>query len=137
MWQRIQTLYLLVSIALTGAMFFAPKTSSGISFVSYWPYLALLIVIALLELLALSTPRFRVFQMRTCILCALITLALQGWLAVDFFTAGPQTIFRMTAVFPLVCTILDTLAAAAIWRDEMIVRSSSRHRSAKRKSALR
>lgn len=133
MWQRIQTLYLAISTALVVAMFFCNK-AEDISYVSYWPYLVLLIISAALHLLALTTYRFRVFQVRTAVLAAIITLALQVWLAVDFFVTGNEPVFHVSAVFPLVAVILDVLAARSIWADELLVRSSSRLRSSKRKN---
>lgn len=136
MWQRVQTLYLFISTALMVAMIFSDKTE-GVRYTAYLPYLILLVVIALLDLLALTTYRFRVFQMRTAVLSALVTIALQGWLALDFFVAGKDLVWKMTAVFPIVSVILNVLAAAAIWRDEMIVRTSSRLRAAKRKETSR
>ena len=131
MWQRIQTLYLALATALVGAMFFCDK-AEGVSFADYWPYLALLIVITLLNILALTTWKFRVFQVRTTVLSALITLGLQAWLAVDFFVTGNDPVFHVPAVFPAVAVILDILAARGIWADELMVRSSRRLRSAKR-----
>lgn len=125
-------MYLFISTALMVAMIFSDKTE-GVRYTAYLPYLILLVVIALLDLLALTTYRFRVFQMRTAVLSALVTIALQGWLALDFFVAGKDLVWKMTAVFPIVSVILNVLAAAAIWRDEMIVRTSSRLRAAKRK----
>ncbi|MBO6169131.1 MAG: DUF4293 domain-containing protein [Bacteroidales bacterium] len=132
MWQRIQTLYLAIATALVAALFFCDK-AGDISFVAYWPYLVLIIISVLLHLLALTTYRFRVFQVRTAVLAAIITLALQAWLVVDFIVTGNNPVFHIPAVFPIVAVILDTLAARAIWADELLVRSSSRLRSAKRK----
>ena len=133
MWQRVQTLYLALSTALIAAMFFCNK-AGDISFISYWPYLILLILITLLNILALGTWKFRVFQVRTAVLSALLTLALQAWLAVDFIITGNNPLFHVTAVFPLLAVILDILAARGIWADELMVRSSSRLRSSKRKN---
>ncbi len=113
-------------------MFFCNK-AGDISFVSYWPYLVLLVVITLLNILALTTYRFRVFQVRTAILAALVTLGLQAWLVVDFVLSGNDPLFHVAAIFPLVAVILDVLAARGIWADELMVRSSDRLRSAKRK----
>jgi peptidoglycan/LPS O-acetylase OafA/YrhL len=132
MWQRVQTLYLAISTALIAAMFFCNK-AGDISFVSYWPYLVLLVVITLLDILALTTYRFRVFQVRTAVLAALVTLGLQAWLVVDFVLSGNDPLFHVAAIFPLVAVILDVLAARGIWADELMVRSSDRLRSAKRK----
>ena len=132
MWQRIQTLYLAISTALIAAMFFCNK-AGDISYVSYWPYLVLLVLITLLSVLALTTYKIRVFQVRTTVLAAIITLALQAWLVVDFVITGNDPLFHVTAIFPLVAVILDVLAARGIWADELMVRSSSRLRSSKRK----
>lgn len=131
MWQRIQTLYLFISTTLVAAMFFCDK-AQGVSFTSYLPYTILLVIITLLDVLALTTWKWRIFQFRTAILSTLITLALQMWLAVDFF-AQRDLLFKLAAVFPLTSAILNVLAARNIWADEMIVRSASHLRAAKRK----
>ena len=133
MWQRVQTLYLAISTALIAAMFFCNKAGE-ISFVSYWPYLVLLVIITILNVLALTTWKFRVFQVRTTVLTALFTLALQAWLVVDFIVTGNDPLFHVPAIFPIVAVILDVMAARGIWADELMVRSSSRLRSSKRKT---
>ncbi|MBR3076036.1 MAG: DUF4293 family protein [Bacteroidales bacterium] len=122
-----------MATALIGAMFFCNK-AGDIRFTAYWPYLVLLILITLLNILALTTWRFRVFQVRTAVLSALITFALQAWLVVDFIVSGNDPLFHVAAVFPLLAIILDVLAARGIWADELMVRSSSRLRSSKRKN---
>ncbi len=132
MWQRVQTLYLAIATALVAALFFCNK-AGDISFVSYWPYLVLIILITLLNVLALTTFRIRVFQVRTAVLSALLTLALQVWLVVDFVVTGNNPVFHVPAIFPLLAVILDIMAARAIWADELLVRSSSRLRSSRRK----
>ena len=142
MWQRVQTLYLAIATALIAAMLFSAKAvipgSEGtadtvIRFTSYIPYLILIIITGILDILALTTWKHKVFQRRTAVLAALITIALQAWLAVDFFTADAAVVFRVPAVFPAVAAIFDFLAARAILADEMLVRSASRLRSAKRR----
>lgn len=114
------------------ALLFCDK-AEGIRYISYVPYLVLLIVICLLDILALTSFKFRIFQFRTAVLSSLITIGLQAWLAVDYF-AESDLVFKFTAIFPLVSVILNILAARSIWADEMIVRSASRLRAAKRKS---
>ena len=133
MWQRVQTLYLALATALIASLFFCDK-AEGVSFVSYWPYLVLIILIILLDILALTTWKFRVFQVRTTVLAALLTVALQAWLVVDFIVTGNDPLFHVPAIFPLVAIILDILAARGIWADELMVRSASRLRSSKRKN---
>ena len=146
MWQRIQTLYLALAAGLTAAPFFSVKAfmlgPGGVraqewTYVQFYPYLVLLIVVTLLHLLALGSYKFRVFQMRTAVLAALLLLALQAWIAVDYFMAEDALVFRYTAVFPLVAFILDVLAARAIFRDQLLVESASRLRSMKKNGKLR
>lgn len=133
MWQRIQTLYLGISTLLIGLMFFSAKAvtfgSNGeigqiITYTDYVPYLVLIIVIFLLNLLALTTYTHRVFQMRTAGLSALITLAFQVWLVVDFIVTHNDVVFRLSSVFPIVTVILDILAYRSILADEMLVESA-------------
>lgn len=137
MWQRIQTLYLAISTGLIIAMFFCTKAvcivpggdAIQFKYISYIPYLILLVVIGLLDLLALTTYKHRIFQMRTAILSAIITIAFQAWLAVDYFTADAQLVFRVSAIFPLASFVLDCLAARNIYSDELMVESFSSLRS--------
>ena len=141
MWQRIQTLYLLLSTGLVAALFFCDKAAvidaggaEPIRFTSYLPYTILLVIITILNLLSLTGYRIRVFQMRTAVFSAIITLALQVWLAVDYFVTSPDNVrFYVTALIPLASVILDLLAARNIYADELLVRSASRLRSAKRR----
>lgn len=141
MWQRVQTLYLMIASALVVALFFSVKAfvfgpdgthAQEFRYIAYTPYLILLIVVALLQVIALTTFKVRVLQMRTAVLSALILVALQGWLAVDFFTADKTVVFRWTAVFPLVAALLDVWAARAIFRDQLLVESLSSLRKRRR-----
>ena len=127
MWQRIQTLYLLLATGLVASLFFCNK-AGDIPYTEYWPYLVLLIVTTFLEVMALTTWK----QMRTAVLAAIILVAFQGWLVYDFITTHNTPVFHITAVFPIVATILDFMAARSILADEMMVRSASRLRAAKR-----
>lgn len=131
MWQRIQTLYLFLSTALMASLFFCDK-AEGIPFIKYIPYLILLIIIVLLDFLALTTYKHRIFQMRTAVFAAIITIALQAWLVVDFIATYHDVMFRVPAVFPIVSVILNFLAAKNIMADELMVRSASRLRPAVR-----
>lgn len=143
MWQRIQTLYLAIATALMAALFFSLKAvvpgSDGnfveeYRYTAYLPYLILLVIIVLLDFLALTTYKFRVFQMRTAVLASIITLALQIWLVVDYFATSGTVVFRFTAVFPLVAVILDLLAAKGIASDIMVAESVNRLRTKKKNS---
>ena len=141
MWQRVQTLYLAISTILIGILLFVPKAvtfgadgsvTDEVAFTGYMPYLVLLVVITLLNLLALTTWKFRVFQMRTATLVSLITLALQIWLVVDFLATHNEVVFRVYALFPLVAVIFDILAVRGIFADQMLVESASSLRKSRR-----
>lgn len=132
MWQRIQTLYLLLATGLVASLFFCNK-AGDIPYTDSWPYLILLIVTGFLQVMALTTWKHRIFQMRTASLSAIILVALQGWLVYDFIASHNSPVFSITAVFPVVATILDFLAARSILADELMVRSADRLRAAKRK----
>lgn len=140
MWQRIQTLFLALATALVVTLFFSVKSftvgSGGahldeVKYVAFIPYLILLIVAGLLQLLSLLTFRVRVFQMRTAVLSALVLLGLQGWLVFDYLVAPEGVIFKWTAILPLAAAILDFIAARRILRDQLLVESASRLRSRK------
>ena len=132
MWQRVQSLYLLLATGLVASLFFCTK-AGDIPYTDYWPYMVLLIVTAFLQVMALTTWKHRIFQMRTASLSAIILIALQGWLVYDFIATHNTPVFHITAVFPIVAAILDFLAARSILADEMLVRSADRLRAAKRK----
>lgn len=141
MWQRIQTLYLAIATGLILAMLFSLKAvvpagdgtfAEEIKYSAYVPYLILLIIIGLLDFLALTTFRFRVFQMRTAVLAAIIALAFQVWLAIDYFATKGDVVFRYTAIFPIVSVILDMLAARGIASDIMVAESVNHLRTRKK-----
>lgn len=100
--------------------------------VSFLWWLILLGVACFMQVVAILAYKFRLFQMRTAIIAAIMLLGLQIWMAVAYLT-GDKTAFNITAVFPVVAAILDVLAARSIFSDELIVRNSSRLRSSKRK----
>ena len=141
MWQRLQTLYLCIATGLIVALFFSVKAftlgpggvhSVELTYIKYTPYLILLILITILQLLAVFTFNARVFQMRTAVLSAFLMIALQAWIGVDYFTADKEWIFKFTAVFPLVAAILNFIAARLILRDQLLVESVSHLRSRKK-----
>ena len=141
MWQRLQTLYLCLATGLVVALFFSVKAftlgpggvhAAELTYVKYTPYLILLILITILQLLAVFTFNARAFQMRTAVLSAILMIALQAWIGVDYFTADKEWIFKFTAVFPLVAAILNFIAARYILRDQLLVESVSHLRSRKK-----
>ena len=141
MWQRIQTLYLAISTILIAVMFFSKEAvcygadgeiMDSIGFTQKITHLILLVIILILNIMALTVISHRVFQMRTAVLAAIVTLALQIWIAVDFFSIHEVYVFRLPAVFPAVCIILDVLAARGILADQLLIESSSSLRKSRR-----
>lgn len=141
MWQRLQTLYLAVATGLVVALFFSVKAfalgQGGVhaeeyTYVQNFPYAVLLGVITILQLIALFTFNFRVFQMRTATLSAIILVALQAWFIFDWVSCADGLIFRYTIVFPIVAVILDAMAVRLIVRDQLLVESITRLRSRKK-----
>ena len=138
MWQRLQTLYLCIATGLIAALFFSVKAFTlgpggvhavELTYVKYTPFM---ILITLLQLLAVFSFNARVFQMRTAVLSAILMIALQAWLGVDYFTADKEWIFKFTAIFPLLSAILNFIAARYILRDQLLVESVTRLRSRKK-----
>jgi len=124
MWQRIQTLYLLIASALLGLMYFDPFKDA---------FIVLFSVALAIQLLALVTYKLRALQLRLTTLAALILIGLQIWMVVDYLTAEPKPELHVSQVFPIIAAILDALAVRGILADEFLVRSANRLRSSKRK----
>ena len=137
MWQRQQTLYLLISAALVLAMCFGTAyrvtDPDGLTAVSYWqlqkPYFGILLgVLAGLVLLALVTFKSLILQMRLSSLGAIIALGIEGWLAWMYFTfEGP--VFSLTVIFPLLICISNFMAARGCFQDQLMVESAQRIRN--------
>lgn len=124
MWQRIQTLYLGVALALLGVLFFHIDNT-------WW--IVLLGVATFMQVVALLAYKFRLFQMRTAVIGAIMLIGLQVWMGIAYFAAADKTIFDITAVFPIIAAILNFLASRSILSDEMLVQSASRLRSTRKK----
>ena len=91
MWQRIQTLLLLISAGLAAALCLSPAyrlaSPEGLVEVSYWqlrsPYFGILLgIVAFLIVLALVVYKSRILQMRLAVLSAIMALGMQLWLDV-------------------------------------------------------
>ena len=141
MWQRIQTLYLLLSAGLTAALClgtaYTVANPEGLLRVSYWqlqkPFFGILLgILAFLIVLALVVYKSRILQMRLAVLSALIALGMQGWLAWMYFSFE-GAVFRWTAIFPLVIFILNLLAARGCFQDQLMVESAYRVRERRRR----
>ena len=141
MWQRIQTLYLIIAIALTAVLMWgnaAARTGDeGLELIRYTaiakPYmLILLIILALAEVVALIAFKVRILQMRLSVVAGLIAVGMQAWLGVMYFTS-PGYVFRWTVIFPLVIALADFLAARGAFQDQLVVESAQRLRSRRKR----
>lgn len=141
MWQRIQTLYLLISAGLCAALLFgtAYKVAdpSGMLEVSYFqlqkPFFAILLcILSFLVVLALIVYKSRILQMRLAVLSGIIALGMQLWLVWMYFSFE-GAVFRWTAILPLVICICNFLAARGCFQDQLVVESAYRVRERRRK----
>ena len=142
MWQRIQTLYLLISAGLAAALCFgtAYKVASpeGMLEVSYWqlesPFFGILLgIVAFLIVLALVVYKSRILQMRLAVLSGVMALGMQLWLAYMYFTMeGP--VFRWTVIFPLLICLSNMLAARGDFQDQLMVESAYRVRERRKRN---
>jgi len=140
MWQRQQTLYLGIACALIFSMFFGTMATilgpdgqtETIRYSEKLLYLLLTIMVFTGNMICLLTYKFRMLQMRVAVLVGLMLLGYQVLLAIAFFQNHNDMVFSFSAVFPIVASILDFIAARCILMDEAVVRSASRLRKARK-----
>ncbi len=141
MWQRVQTLYIGIATALIVSLFFCnfariigPEGDEvTIRYSEKLLYLLVLIMLFTANVIALFSFKNRILQMRVCVLAAILLFAFQILVAVDVIRNMHDMVFSFTAVFPLVAVILDIMAARGIMMDEMMVKTASSLRSARKK----
>ena len=141
MWQRIQTLYLMISMALSIALLagtaYTVADPDGMVKVTYLqlqrPYFAILLgILACMIALALIVYKNRILQMRLAALSAIVALGMQAWLAWMYFTfQGP--VFKWTVIFPLIICISNLLAARGCFQDQLMVESAYRVRERRKR----
>lgn len=137
MFFRIQSLFLTIAAGLNVSMFFTNliKFTDGIT-ISFWEYTPtriFILVTTVLSIIAVSSFKNRLFQIRICNLSTLISLGFQIYLAVLFFRREPEMIFTVNAVFPIVAAILTFIGMRYVARDEAMVMAATRLRSSRRK----
>lgn len=145
MWQRIQTLYLLISTALVISLCLGTACRvagpDGLLSISYWqlqsPYFGILLgILAFLVVLALIVFKSRILQMRLAVLSGIIALGMQGWLAWMYFRAD-DAVFSWTAIFPLVIFVCNLLAARGCFQDQLMVESAFRVRERRKRARVK
>ena len=154
MIQRIQTLYLLLVVVLTGLALWLPlvdftvgadtctltafglKDAAGITLLPT-VYLGVVLAAAcLVPLVTIFLFRRRLLQIRLCVVEMVLllgSLVMEGvyyflsWRVFSDLTFHTQG-FKPAIVLPLVCLLFAYLAARAIFRDELLVRAADRIR---------
>jgi len=155
MIQRIQTVYLLAIVILSGFVIFSPLADllnqadnlkylvdfKGISLIQttgnsiesrIWALTSVSMVVPILALITIFSFKNRVKQIRLTvinmffILCFYIFLILYLWPACGRLHADWH--LRIVSVFPLVNLILSYLAIGAIGKDEKLIKSMDRLR---------
>ncbi|HQB27976.1 MAG TPA: DUF4293 domain-containing protein [Paludibacter sp.] len=155
MLQRIQTIYLLLTVILISLMFFLPIAGlqnvqdgiiyelnykglfelnvSGNTFVAnVWMLTALMVMIPSLALITIFLFKKRFLQIRLIIFNIVLMAGYYGMLFIYLWQYGKslsaKLFVEIPSAFPLVCIILNILAIRAIARDEALIRSLNRLR---------
>lgn len=142
MWQRIQTLYLMISTVLVAILLFGTAYqvagADGFTQVTYFqlqkPFFAILLcILAFLVVLALVVYKSRILQMRLAVLSGIVALGMQVWLAWMYFSFD-GAVFRWTVILPLIIFICNILAARGCFQDQLMVESAYRVRERRKRS---
>ena len=133
MWQRFQTLLLLICAGLLVSMFSADMcyvmvpdagdttgelTRFAIKFVNRSHFIIFTFVTMALCIIAIFYYKARLLQIRICIINILLLLAYQIWILVYFFEFKKIYTFTGPSLFPFACIVLLLIAIRYIWRDE-------------------
>lgn len=141
MWQRIQTLYLVISTALMFSMFFCifatiigPEgTEITIAYREKLPYLVLMVMLMTAHIAATASFKTFFLQARVSIIAGLLALGFQIWIGIDILRNMNEMSFSFTALFPLAASALDFMAAKRSMVDEMTVQAVRSTRKNRRK----
>lgn len=141
MWQRIQTLYLAIATGLVAALFFSNISAIigpggeeiGIRYYEKSSFLVLMIMMLTAHVCSIFSYKSWALQARVCMLAALLALGFQIWLGIDFIRFRHDMVFNITGVFPIVCFILDVLAARAAMIDQLTLTAIGSTRKSRKK----
>ena len=163
MIQRIQTLYLLLVVVLTGLALWLPladftvgadtctltafglKDAAGITLL---PTVYLGVVLAatcLLPLVTIFLFKRRLVQIRLCAVELVLLVGAGAMMGIYFYLCNRyfaesefySHTLKISLVFPLVCLVFDLLALRAIFRDEKLVRSLDRTYFSEKRRAVK
>ena len=130
MIQRIQTLYLLLVVVLTGLALWLPladfTVGAGV----------VLVAACLVPLVTIFLFKRRLVQIRLCAVELVLLIGAGAMMGIYFYLCNRyfadsefySHTLKISLVFPLVCLVFDLLALRAIFRDEKLVRSLDRIR---------
>ena len=153
MWQRIQTVWWILSIlcialfATQDLLLFTPNGENIPSFVlrsyglveiasdtiikSSYSLLIIEAISIIISLTSIFIYKMRAFQIRLSILNAFVLLGLVGmiaYLGFDFQSAGASLGIKAWLALPFISIIFQALAAQGVIKDELIIRMSNRLR---------
>jgi len=155
MIQRIQTLYLLIIVILSGFVIFSPIAElinsadnliylvdiNGISLVkstgnifesNIWGLTAISMVVPVFSLITIFSYKNRIKQIRYCVINILFMVSYYAFLLFYIWSACNRLHtdwhLKLTTVFPIVNLILNFLTIGAIGKDENLVKSADRLR---------
>lgn len=150
MWQRIQTLYLIIVAVLMVLFAFSDifilsstdgkalildawtlrDLSTQTSQAGVWGLGVLAILAGVLAVSIIFIYRNRVLQARLSTLNTLLLVGLIGLMGYAGYTtsAGLSLGFKFAIAYPLIAVILQVMTIRAIWMDEALVRTSQRLR---------
>lgn len=154
MIQRIQSIFLLVAVALLSLLFFIPISSyivepqmekfllritglvsegnSPECIFSPWAVLVLVAVAIAVAFVTIFLFKKRLVQIRLCVLNIVLLVGLQGLLYYIVVSVGKRLganpDYGFVFIMPLVAAILTFLALRAIAKDEALIRSLNRLR---------
>ena len=145
MWQRIQTLFLMIATGLVGSMRFCrfatiigPDGSEAIiSYHEKMPYLTMLIMMTTAQVAATASFKSLFLQARVCVIAGLLAIGFQIWLAIDFITNKEFMVFSITALFPMAAAFLDFISAKRSMVDEMTVQAVKSARKVRKRKNVR
>ncbi|MFA6676901.1 MAG: DUF4293 family protein [Bacteroidales bacterium] len=122
MFQRIQSVFIIIAVGLIGSLFFLPMikfTDGGIiRFSEFYPTLVLTIASFGAGAASIFMYKGRIIQARVCTINALILIGYQILLIVKYIQRVDEMIFTTANVFPTVAAILLFLAIRYILKDE-------------------
>jgi hypothetical protein len=150
MIQRIQSVFLLVSLCFLAPLFFVPIVEMEWGGVFYhfdltgfsqtgsenvktidrqWSLMLFGLLICLLNVVIIFMYRQRTLQMRLCIYNIILIIGLAGVCLYIILTSPKDAVyFNLPVVFPAIAVILHYLAFRGIRRDELMVQALSRLR---------